>query len=280
MRRSLLTAVFAMCLASQSWALDGWVEASDDATTNWSQGYVEASAQGTSRYMGNRVQEELMAKQAARTTAQARLLEIIKGIRLTGLTTIGTHGAGDTRAATRIKGTLRGARAIDEKITWHKDSSSRRGEVVMAEVTMRVCISPACQDTKQNLTNASLDLKPTAPQTTPKAPASTSRYSAVIIDLEQAMYLPALAPQVINEKQEMVYSQDSVDPAAVMEKGLIHYSKSVEKAKTLEITGENPLVVSALRISKDNQIVLSNKDAQMMRPLEAVKQGRLIVALD
>lgn len=154
----LITAIFTLGMCASSYAQDGWQEATPDGVTDWTNGYVEATGQGSSRYMGNRVQEELMAKQAARTTAQARLLEIIKGIRLTGLTTIGTLGSGDTRAATRIKGTLRGARQISEQVTWHEDKTSRRGETVLAEVTLRVCITPTCQATTQNLTGASLNL--------------------------------------------------------------------------------------------------------------------------
>ncbi|WP_135076297.1 hypothetical protein [Terasakiella sp. SH-1] len=277
MKLPLITAAFTMAFSCLALAQDGWVEAGKHALTDWSEGYVEATGQGTSRYMGNRIQEELMAKQAARTTAQARLLETIKGIRLTGLTTIGTHGAGDTRAATRIKGTLKGAQTIDEKISWHKDKSSRRGEVVMAEVTLRVCISPTCQATPENLTKATLGLK--SSPTTQKTPPSTDT-SAVIIDLEQAMYLPALSPEVVNESGTIIYSQDTVAENTIVDKGLIHYAKSVEKAKQLEISGPSPKIIKALRITAENQIVVSNNDSDKIRTLDAVKQGRMIVALD
>jgi len=278
MKSRFLTFLFALGCISAANAQDSFVEKSDMGTTDWVKGYIEATAQGTSRYMGNRVQEELMAKQAARTMAQSRLLEIIKGVRVTGITTLGAQAQSDTRAATRIKGILRGAQTISETAQWHKDTSSRRGEVVMAEVTLRLCMSPSCQSTKQNLTQASLDL-PT-PRKATSINEEPSGYSAVIIDLEQALFLPALAPEIINEDEKIIYSQDTVKEVSSLEKGLIHYSKSVSKAQKLEISGANPIIIKAKRITADNRIVLSNENGEQISNLDALKQGRLIVALD
>ncbi len=278
MKTPFLSFIFAFAFLSQASAEDRLVTTTDLGTTDWVEGYVEATGQGTSRYMGNRIQEELMAKQAARTTAQARLLEIIKGIRVTGLSTLGTQAQGDTRAATRIKGTLKGARTVVENITWHKDETARRGEVVMADVTLRICVSPSCTDTKQNLTSATLDLDNAEPN--PIKAVSKVGPTAVIIDLEKALYLPALAPEVISEDGTTVYSQETVHPDIARLKGLIHYTKTVDQAKAMELSGNDPLIVTATRITKDNRIVLSNKDATSLRTLDVLQNGRLIVALD
>ena len=280
MKLPLLTATILLGLAPSLCAQAPFVETTELGTTDWIKGYVEATAQGTARYMGNKVQEELMAKQAARTTAQARLLEIIKGIRLSGISTLGAQAQSDTRAATRIKGTLKGARSVNETVTWHEDKSSRRGEVVMAEVTLRLCVSPTCTETRDNLTHASL-----APFVKPKPASHQSEtlegdYSAVIIDLQQAMFLPALSPEIINEKGDTIYSQDVVDDEVATQKGLIHYEKSVEMAKKNAVCGSNPFIVSAQRVSTDNRIVLSNEDAAKIRNLPALKLGRVIVAMD
>lgn len=277
MKAVALALSLSLAISTPLAAQDGWQEASDAGLTDWGNGYVEATGQGTSRYMGNRIQEELMAKQAARTTAQARLLEIVKGIRLTGLTTVGAKGAGDTRAATRIKGTLRGARSVAENVSWHKDKTSRRGETVLAEITLRLCMTPACQDTNANLTNATLGLDP---QTSPDTALPSSQTSAVIIDLEQALYLPALAPEIIDEQDQTIYSQASVNEQAATQNGLTRYTKSVAEAKALPLSGPDPLVVSAQRISKDNRIILSSENAAKVARHAALAEGRVIIALD
>jgi len=277
MKAVALALSLSLILTTPLGAQDGWQEASDAGLTDWSNGYVEATGQGTSRYTGNRIQEELMAKQAARTTAQARLLEIVKGIRLTGLSTIGAKGAGDTRAATRIKGTLRGAHTVSENVSWHKDKTSRRGETALAEVTLRLCITPACRDTNSNLTSATLGHDV---QTTPDTASASPETSAVIIDLEQALYLPALAPEIINEQKQTIYSQASVSEQAATQNGLTRYAKTVDKARSLPQSGANPVVVPAQRISKDNRIVLSDNDAAKIASHAALKEGRVIIALD
>ncbi|MDV7339132.1 hypothetical protein RYZ26_05985 [Terasakiella sp. A23] len=278
MKTPFLSFVFAFSLITQAAALDGLVETNDFGTTDWAEGYIEATGQGTARYLGNRIQEELMAKQAARTTAQAHLLEIMKGIRVTGLTTLNEKAQSDARAATRIKGTIKGARVLSEKATWHKDKESRRGEVVLAEVTLRVCVSPVCSDTEKDVTTATLNLD-TADQKPIKAAAKVGP-TAVIIDLEKALYLPALAPEVINEDGKIVYSQETVHPDAARMKGLIHYTKSVDAAQAMTLSGDAPLIIKAKQITKDNRIVLANKDATRLKDLNVLQQGKLIVALD
>ncbi|WP_417783901.1 hypothetical protein [Terasakiella pusilla] len=278
MKTPLLSLLFALALHSTASAQSPLVEETPFGKTDWQGGYVEATGQGTSRYMGNRIQEELMAKQAARTTAQARLLELVKGVRLTGLSTLGAEAQGDTRAATRIKGTLQGARTVTETVTWHKDESSRRGEVVFAEVTLRLCTQPTCTETTQNLTTASLT-PPVTPHESPK-PAAPEAINGLIIDLDNALYLPALSPSIINEDGTVLYSQDTVPAATAREKGLIHYTKTVEQARKLAISGDSPLVLSAQRITKDNRIVLSNADGERFVETQAAHQGRVIVALD
>lgn len=278
MKTPLLSLLLAVAVYSTANAQSPLLEETPHGKTDWQAGYVEATGQGTSRYMGNRIQEELMAKQAARTTAQARLLEQVKGLRLTGLSTLGAEAQGDTRAATRIKGTLKGARTVNETVTWHKDDSSRRGEVVMAEVTLRLCTQPRCTVTDQNLTTASLKAdttKDTAP-TTLKQEAT----NGLIIDLNNALYLPALSPEIINEDGTVLYSQDTVPAATAREKGLIHYTKTVDQARGLSLSGEAPLILTAQRITKDNRIVLSNTDGARFQDSPAAAHGRVIVALD
>jgi len=266
---------------AQSDAQDAFVQSSENGTTDWIEGYVEASGNGTSRYMGNRIQEELMAKQAARTTAQSRLLEIIKGVRLTGISTLGANAQGDVRAASRIKGTLRGARLVSQTVTWHEDKSSRRGEVVMAEVTLRICISPACKDTDDNLTTASfISQAPSEVKQNDPITDEANGPSAIIIDLEQSLYLPALAPEIINEDNQTIYSQDIVDQDSLKQSGIIHYTKSVDTGKALSISGDSPRVVKIIRITKDNRIVLSNSDGAGLKGLNALRLGHVIVALD
>lgn len=278
MKRHILPVLSATLLSFAALANDPFVEENALGVTDWTNGYVEAQGQGSARYMGSKVQEELMAKQAARTMAQARLLELVKGIRVTGLTTLGEHAQSDTRAATRVKGTLRGAKSIKENVTWHEDKTARRGEVVMAEVTLRLCVSQACSDSPQNLTNAVFEQK-LQPGEQKKEKLETTGPSSVIIDLQQALYFPALSPEVIDENGSLIYAQTTVG-AQAQKDGLVQYAKTVQAAKELDQSGPSPLIISALKVSKDNKIVVSQENAERLQDVAALREGRLIVALD
>jgi hypothetical protein len=274
--KRLLILFYALFLGpSIGLAQENWVETDQNGLTDWTDGYVEATGYGSARYMGNKVQEELMARQAARTSAQARLLEIVNGVRLTGLSTLGTESQNNTRAATRIKGTIKGARVMKEDANWHEDKTSRRGEVVMAEVTLRLCISPRCAETADNLTKASL--KPAKED--PKI-ADQSEESAIILDLNKALYLPSIAPEIIDESGTLIFNEDKLSQKAVQDHGVVQYVKTLAQAKEHPLSGSQPVIISALEINQLNQIVIRSTDADTIKESPALYNGKLIISLD
>lgn len=242
-------------------ANEGWQEENSLGTTDWSRGVIETTGQGTARYIGNKIQEEMMAKQAAKTDAQVKLLELVKGVRLTGLTTLGADGQGQSRAATRIKGLLTGAKVIDSKIDWTEDKSSRRGEVPFAQVTLRLCLNQTCSPSQK------------------VEAASNAEDSAVIIDLEQALFLPSLAPQIQSQSGETLYSEN-IATQITGDAPYAHYVKSVERARAHPIGQSNAVIIKAIGINPDNHILISDDDANRIKGLPALKQGKLLIALD
>lgn len=254
---------------------DPFREESAIGTTDWTQGTLEATGQGTARYMGNKAQEELLAKQAARTMAQARLVELVRGVRVTGLTTLDAHARSDTRAATRIRGMLKGAQTVTETVTWQPDSESRRGESVLAEVTLRLCLQAPCAG--PSLSTASFEAPAsTAPQST----QADAEQSAVILDLNQALYLPSLAPQVVDAQGAVLFDQSYVNADARTQKGLIHYTQSVAEAQNIIGSTAPITILEVAHINDENQIVLSGDTADQLRDHAALALGRVYVALD
>lgn len=254
---------------------DSLREEAAHGTTDWHAGYIEATGQGTARYMGNRIQEELMAKEAARMSAQARLLGQIEGVRLTGLATLGQSAQNNTRAATRIKGTLKGAKVVSETVSWHPDETARRKAVPLAEVTLRVCLMPGCASNDASFVSP-------LPETS-EAPAydpEQTDHSALILDLNQALYLPTLAPEILTESGETVYSHQHVETQTARTKGLIHYTRSLDEAHALDISGASPLVVPIVKVNEANQLIISDADAARFKNAAFLGQGRVIVALD
>ncbi len=94
-------------------------------------------------------QAKLMARRAAIVDAQRNLAEQVRGIRLTGGTTMEEYEVSSDIVATRVKGLLNGAFEHDQKVTEDEQS-------ILVEVTMAICIDnsvPQCEgrDTLQML---------------------------------------------------------------------------------------------------------------------------------
>lgn len=78
-------------------------------------------------------QAKMMARRAATLDAQRNLAEQIRGIRLTGGTTMEEYEISSDIVATRVKGLLQGAFQHDENIIEDDDS-------ITVEISMAVCI--------------------------------------------------------------------------------------------------------------------------------------------
>lgn len=114
-------------------------------------GLVTASGFGTvdAAKAVNSVQAKMMAKRAAMLDAQRQLSEQVRGVQLTGGTTVKDYEVTSDIVATRVKGILQGAFVVSSDIDKEADS-------FVAEVVLGVCIDdsvPECEG-KQTLRSA------------------------------------------------------------------------------------------------------------------------------
>ena len=97
---------------------------------------LKASGFGTADLSAVKVpaQAQLMARRAAIVDAQRNLAEQIRGVRLTGGTMMEEYEISSDIVATRVKGLLKGAFEIEQKIT--------RGEgSVTIEIVLAICMN-------------------------------------------------------------------------------------------------------------------------------------------
>lgn len=97
---------------------------------NWTQQYIEATGQAVvdNQKFTNPAQARLMAQRGAVVVAQRNLLEIIKGVNVTGETTVENMATTQDYIYTRVDGVIKGAQQIGQAI--EKDG--------IIEVRMRV----------------------------------------------------------------------------------------------------------------------------------------------
>jgi hypothetical protein len=132
---------------------DAVVETAGKGTINWTAQYVEAtgtSVLDTERFPNNKAQAKAMATRGAVVDAQRNLLETIKGVQVTGETTIENFMTTSDKVTTKVQGIIKGAYQVGPART------TPDGAI---EVTMRVPLYA-----KNGLAPAVIDQVPAAIQ--------------------------------------------------------------------------------------------------------------------
>lgn len=271
-------------------------QAADDfskGSVNWTEGYIEAIGYGTSNVSGNKGKDRINARRAAEVSAQRALLEVIKGVHITSLSTVEESILKDDHIRTRVDGIIKGAQIIDDKVDWEGNSP-------IASVRMRICLNGGtneCQGTslvnvlnlekrpdppfvpkvllvKLPVTDKQKLPEPPAIETTPAKPRPfvcdlTKPVTGVVFTLEGRYFERALLPVVIttaeNNEFVTVYSAKLVKPSVIRTHGAVRYAETVDLAVKHPQLGGNVLVVPVTDITKDNMVVISAQDAASIK---------------
>jgi len=263
------------------------------ALLNWEKGYFEATGRATARPDPNPVKMKLQAIEAAKVVAQARLVEALEGVQLVGGTLVQDAEFGGQKIMTKVKGTLASAVVVDEKAEFMPAPTVQGGQVVEGTATVRVCLmnrSPECtkfggggpglyqamavaevapkpkdpltvEQAKEQVAAAPPPAAPAAPAPAPAPAAPPPAPSGLVLSLGGTLdYVPMLAPEVVTTAGKTVYAVSQIEPQAVVAYGPMQYVDSVDRAKSLELIGANPLVVKVSNVNAANQIVVTPED--------------------
>ena len=207
----------------------------------------------------------LGAERAAKLDAYRNILETLKGVQVDAKRKAdAVMSSGEIQ--TKVDGVIKGAKVIDT--VYYSDLS--------VDVVMRMPIDGA-------LTQA---LVPTAKQ--PKSVPSTgdSTGSGLVINAKGLKVEPAIAPRVLDEKGNEVYSVSYVTEDAVLQNGIIGYATSLDEAKKHQRVAPSPTVMRAIATGKDGKsdIVISNADADKLRDVNSnvsyLASGKVMVVID
>lgn len=89
----------------------------------------------------NKAQAKMMAKRAAKIDALRQLTEQVKGVQLTGGTTVEEMEVSSDVIATRVKGLIKGAFELDKKL--YEEAGS-----YVAEVELGICVDDKSEQCK------------------------------------------------------------------------------------------------------------------------------------
>jgi hypothetical protein len=116
--------------------------------------------------------------------------------------------------------------------------------------------------------------------------AGSAKNSGLIVDARSLKALPALAPKLLDESGQVIYSSDFLDQSALESNGVVGYFRDLDAAKKAKRVGGSPLIIKALKLGAEGKtdIVLSNADSERLRDpgtnLKFLTEGRVIIVVD
>lgn len=223
------------------------------------------------------------AEHAARADAQAKMLAAIEGVYLKSE---GLFKEGETVAlvtTTSVQGQLKGARqCYRTKAQFEQvqvDGQLKYVAEYCLEMPMRgrdsvySIVYPALKEKQGDLR---VDEKPMydvqqavakMPDAAPAAkPAPAADYDGVIVDVRELRFYPDLANRILTDNNEVLFGPSSVLQEWLIDRGCGAYytEESRARAQLKRWGSKNPLVVEALDMSGNSDVVISTEQAQVI----------------
>ena len=245
---------------------------------NWEDGVAYGLGSGApANWAQTAAQKNISAQRAARVDAARNLLELIKGINLTGDTTIGQSMVQDDRVSTSIQGRIAGLRLIGEPKYFSDGSvqvkmAARLREVIPEETYLSGPPQQLGPPTQIGGGAQRVDTRRT--------------YSGLVIDARGTGVLPAMSPKVLDPEGREIYGSAYVSREFAVQQGIVGYAKEIQAAQQNDRVKGNPLVIKALEAKGPNKadIVISAEDANALREIAQnqnfMRQTRVMIVLD
>jgi len=251
---TIMIGIFLLGIFSVSlYAQEMWQEITSDDEV-FTQGYIQVtgrSAPGQNAYM---------ALRAATLIAQRNLLEVIKGLRIYGTTTVKDGFTQSDIIKSAVEGFLRGA------IRCGKKYYPTQGYAI---VCMRVYLRGrgGIYDTLLPLLKEERILPQKGTMYMPKTQIgftkSTRPHDGLIVDVREYSFRPALINRILTKKNEVIFDPSKIASAILIERGCGGFTTDMNKAKALlKVWGSNnPMTVKAIGVVKLTDVQVSDDDA-------------------
>ena len=250
------------------------------ARTKWDEGVFEVRAGATAvpRRAYNEAQARSQALRAAYILALRKLAEVIEGVQIDGATVVRNAMLESSQVQATVRARIQGARIVQEDVSTLGDGS------IWAEVT--VAYPVAGKDGLAAALAPWLVSRPTSAYTGLPGARTEDRYTGLIIDASGTGFSPALAPRLLAAgDQRLVYGPQTIQLAALEQKGIVGYSAALTDAIQSKRAGSTPLIVRAIEATGTRQgdLVVSTRDAERILAADRVggflSQAAVIVVL-
>ena len=257
----LAAALLIVMTAASAFAAESGVDWSDQKITVQGMGVAPANARTAA-------QARMLARRAAVVDGYRQIAEIVKGVNVSGETTVENMMVTNDVVKTKVSALVQGARVVSEEAT------SDGGYIVNMEVSMfgvsdslasAVLEKPAQQE---SFPEPVASVAPSTPATKPATHGSSAAsapsgqaiggYTGLIVDCRGLGLKPAMSPVIKNANGQAIYGYKNLDYDKVVSGGMAGYTTDMSRATR---AGSNPLVVKAVSLDNGANPVLSVADA-------------------
>lgn len=228
-----------------------------------------------------------LARRAAIVDAQRNLLETVKGVQIDSNTTVESLMVASDIVKTKVSGVLQGANIIAEQV--NPDGSY---QVVMslpmygAKSIAAATIPEITSKQAAPVAVEVVDVKVTPLTKAEVKEVKQVKYTGVIVDAAGLGLEATFSPVIYDVNGRAVYGMKNIDPNFAISKGMVEYSKDLQKATVDSRAGNNPLVVKAtaiqggknsvnkvnvvVSVEDADKILLANENSQMLNACAVV----------
>jgi hypothetical protein len=231
------------------------MQESESGSVDWQSRIIRAKGVGIPSAVGGRPGQI----RVARADALRKILETVEGMTLTSETTVQDFMLENDRIITEVRGVCRNFREVGEPI-YMSDGS--------IELVVEMVIGPDLSDVLLGGMPFQ-DGMPTPIQYSDINPLG-SVYTGLIVDCTGLELRPAMAPRILNDSGEEIYSNAWVDREWALRNGMVGYVKNLEQARQQQDRiGAKPLLVKAtdVRGSHKADIVIPDRDGKILHAL-------------
>lgn len=269
-------AFVAISACTLGFGVGAWAE--DDASVvqklahgevNWSTKTITATGSGAANTKDASVAvARLNAERAAKLDALRNVLETLQGVQVNGKRSVADMMSnGEIRS--KVQGLAQGFKVVDTR--YYSDGS--------VDVVVQMPID-------QNLTSTLFSGVPASKKARKPSTGGTAEATGLVINAKGLGLLPSMAPRVVDESGNEVYSAALVSDEGLAQGGIAGYAKDVGAATADGRVGAKPAVLKALRLAERSQtdVVIANADAAKLRApdtdLSFLSEGRVIIVVD
>ncbi|HWG97635.1 MAG TPA: hypothetical protein VN647_11170 [Nitrospira sp.] len=247
------------------------ISTTPDGKIDWTTGIATAHGIGIPpKDSASPLQAKEMTRKAAWSVALRNLLEVVKGIHVDSTTTVSNYVTTNDEVRTHVDGFVKGARLIREQ--------------EMPDGSVETTVEMTLGREFSKLVIPKVDPKTVPLSRYQKKPTSPSKsYTGLVVDAKGLSVHPALAPRLLNQQGEEVYSVAYVDQQATTKHGIVLYEPDLASAQSNPLVTNTPLTIKALR-AEGVDLYISDADAQTLHGVPSyfklLRQAKVLVILD